>query len=166
MRRSIAIVFCMLCIVALALSATCDAHPAQYASANVKIARDGGFLIRIRFDLPAFVLNDTPARIEDASMRSLLTQKPEELQAQIDNAKQRLLHGVRIRCGDVVIRAEKVRFPNAADVLRERGSRLPLMMEADLEGVLPSQTINLAIRFPDVLGTIIINVERPGEEAS
>lgn len=152
-------------VAAVTVCGICAAHPAQYASANVKIERDGRFLIRVKFDMPAFVLNDTPARIDDAAMRSLLTESPEELQPRLDEAKQRLLHGLRIRCGDTIVRGESAEFPVAPDVLRNRGSRLPLMMEAALVGKLPALTDSIAMRFPDVLGTVVFNVERPGEEA-
>ena len=57
------------------------AHPAMYVSANVKVNGDGTFRIHARFDVLAFALNDTPARIDDASMNELLDGPREVLEA-------------------------------------------------------------------------------------
>src|SRR5207244_11056317 len=66
------------------------------------------------------------------------------------------------------IHGELTTFPTLADVHRARDSgilpRLPLIQEAVLEARLPEGTTSVAFRFPEVMGPVVLTVERPGEE--
>lgn len=148
----------------------CAAHPAQLVAAQAKIDPASHVRIRATFDLLAFVLNDTPARIDDASMNQLLDGPPDVLERNLENAKQRWLHGLVVRCGANRVSLDRatLRFPTVADVQRWRVSgitpRLPVIQEAVVEGVLPAGAKTIDFRFPDVLGSVVLTVERPGEE--
>jgi hypothetical protein len=167
MKLWIAIFALLVCCGAASI---CAAHPAMYVSANVKVNRDGTFRIHARFDVLAFALNDTPARIDDSSMNELLDGPREDLDAALIDARDRLLHGVTIRCDDsTIIRASSIQFPTVADVYRWRDAnvqpRLPVIQEATLDGSIPPAARAIAIKFPEVLGTLVLTVERPAEEA-
>ena len=147
------------------------AHPAQFVAAHASFERDGTFRIAAKFDLLAFALNDTPARIDDASMNALLDGPSDALAASLQDAAERFRHGVVVLCGDdraAIVRGDSVHFPTVADVHRWKDSnirpRLPVIQEAVVEGRLPEGTRCIAIRFPEVMGPVIVTVERPGEE--
>jgi hypothetical protein len=152
------------------VASVCRAHPAQLVSANVQIHADGSFRVTANFDLLAFALNDVPARIDDASMNQLLDGPTDQLEQSLGDAARRLLHGFTFRCNQSAepIRAETIHFPSVADVYRWRDTaglrRLPVIQQAVLEGHLPPETQSVAVRFPEVLATIVLSVERPGEE--
>ncbi len=152
------------------VASVCRAHPAQLVSANVQIKADGSFRVTANFDLLAFALNDIPARVDDAAMNQLMDGPSDDLQRSLDDASRRLLHGFNIRCDQSadVLRAEIIHFPTVADVHRWRDTaglrRLPVMQPAVLEGHLPHDTQSVAFRFPEVMGTVVLSVERPGEE--
>ncbi|MBC8108920.1 MAG: hypothetical protein H7Z14_20210, partial [Anaerolineae bacterium] len=170
-RRVSVIAACGLALLTTLLTGSfASAHPAQFVAANLTVNRDGTFRVHARFDLLAFALNDTPARIEDAAMNELLDGSREDLEQALVNARQRLLRGVKIQCdGSTIVSAEAIQFPTTEDVNRWRDAkvlpRLPVMQEATLDGHLPAGTKSIAIRFPEVLGTLVLSIERPGEEA-
>jgi hypothetical protein len=43
--------------------------------------------------------------------------------------------------------------------------RLPVIQEATLEGSVPPNSREIAIKFPEVMGTLVLTLERPNEEA-
>jgi len=148
----------------------CRAHPAQLVSANVQIHADGSFRVTANFDLLAFALNDIPARVDDASMNQLMDGPSDELKQNLDDASRRMLHGFNLRCDQKsdVLRAETIHFPTVEDVHHWRDTagvrRLPVIQQAVLEGHLPTSTQSISVRFPEVMNTIVLSVERPGEE--
>jgi hypothetical protein len=148
----------------------CRAHPAQLVAANAKIDADGRFHITAKFDLLAFVLNDTPARIDDGPMNALLDGPDDILSDHLRDASERFVHGTTVLCGAEhrVVRADAIQFSSVADVHRWRDSgirpRLPVIQEVSIEGSVPSSTSSVAFRFPEVMGAVVLTVERPGEE--
>ena len=149
----------------------CFAHPAQMVAATATVKANGELRITARFDVLAFALNDTPARIDDASMNELLDGPPEELRASLDAARQRLLHGLVVECdtGSIAtIDAVSTRFPTAQDVIRCRDSqyspRLPLILDFGVTGRVADGARSVAVRFPEIMGTVVLTVERSGEE--
>jgi hypothetical protein len=154
----------------LSVASVCRAHPAQFVSANLQIHADGSFRVLASFDLLAFALNDTPARIDDGSMNRLLDGPTEDLERSLQDASARLLRGVTLRCDEStsVLRADVIYFPGVADVIRWRDTagvrRLPVIQQAILEGHLPLTAHAVAVRFPEIMGTVVLSIERPGEE--
>src|SRR4051812_27657794 len=154
----------------LSVASVCRAHPAQFVAANLQIHADGSFRVLASFDLLAFALNDTPARIDDGSMNRLLDGPTEDLERSLQDASARLLRGVTLRCDEStsVLRADVIHFPGVADVIRWRDTagvrRLPVIQQAILEGHLPLTAHAVAVRFPEIMGTVVLSIERPGEE--
>jgi len=153
-----------------ALVAVCEAHPAQLVAANASIHDDGRVRVVARFDLLAFALNDTPASVGDAAMNALLDGPSDVLNIRLIDARERFGRGVRILCGQRadVVRGEVTAFATVDDVHRLRDSgilpRLPLIQEVTLDAQLPEATTSVSFRFPEVMGPVVLTVERPGAE--
>ena len=135
----------------------CFAHPATLATATATVDACGRVTLRARFDLLAFALNETPQQVEDDAMNELLGAPPEEMQAALDGARDRFLNEF------TAFEDVRVEFPTAADVERA-GRRLPVMGDVTLTGRLADGASSVAFRFPDVLGRVVLTVERSGAE--
>lgn len=139
------------------------AHPARLASAVAKISRDGHVSVTLTIDLLAFALNDTPQRVSDSDMLALLNGPSDALATQLDDAKDRLLHGTQLQDGTF----DSVTFPTASAVQQWKSFArpLPVMMDATLVGRVSLDASAFSLRFPEALGSIVLTVDRPGEEA-
>jgi hypothetical protein len=161
---------CTIIVAVLALASIALAHPALQVVANLKVADDGRIVVTVRFDVLAFVLNDSPARIDHDALDALIAMPRADLDRKLDEAKQRLAHGVKIHGddSDVSVKLGVKSFPTADDVHRAVAANpshpLPVIAEAQLEGQLGAGTKSISIRFPEVMGTVALSVERPGEE--
>lgn len=162
----------LVCLVAvlfllLARPAACVAHPANLPSADMAVRADGTFRLTIRVDILAFALNDSVFRITDGPMLALLDGPPEPLERALADAKERFAGDFRIRASQGEAHVDSIELPTAAR-LREIGSsgrvRLPIMADITATGRLPAGTGTIAVRFPEVLGSIVLVVERPDEE--
>jgi hypothetical protein len=165
----------------LLLPVVCHAHPAQLVSAVAHVDENGEFQTRVTFDALAYVLNDTPADVDHATMDQLLDGPTDVLERRLAEARERFGRAVIILCrseaaadgasrdgSETMVRGEVSKFPEAEDIQRWRDSgrkpRLPVIQEAIVRGRLPAGTTAIAFRFPEVLGSIVLTVERPGEE--
>ena len=121
----------------------------------------------MRFDVLAYILNDTSARIGDAPMKALLKSSPALLDQRLAEAGARLLHGVPIITDQGEGAFDSVVFPTAAEVqseARSGGPVLPVEMEVELKGKLSAHVHSVSFRFPEVLDQIVLSVERPKED--
>jgi hypothetical protein len=102
-------------------------------------------------------------------MNELLDGPDEKLEAALAGARERLSRGVILRCDESIVRATAIQFPSVSDLHRWRDAktlpRLPVILAATLDGAIPASTHVIAIKFPEVMGTMVLTVERPGEEA-
>ncbi len=146
----------------------CAAHPASIAAATAKVQPDGYFSVEARFDLLAFVLDDTPQRIGDAPMNALLDGPGSDLQAQLGEAEGRFRHDFQASGGSGPGVVDAVAFPSVADVQKWRDSgikpRLPVTMTVTVSGHLPPGASSVSFRFPNVLGMIVVTTEFPYRE--
>src|SRR5262245_11074313 len=148
----------------------CTAHPGHLAAAHVVVESDGHFTVAVNLDVLAFALNDIPSRIDDSDMNALLDGPPDVLQANLEDARQRLLNAFGVLCDGqrADVHAKLSQFPSVADVQCWRTSgptpRLPVIQQVILEGRLPTTTTTVAFRFPESMGTIVLSVDRPGAE--
>jgi len=149
-------------------SIICLAHPANIAGAQANVQPDGHFQIRARFDLLAFALNDTPQRIGDAPMNTLLDGPNTALEAQIAEAKGNFQREFAVSTGGAPATIDSIDFPTAADVHKwavEGGAtRLPVMLPVVVNGHLPPNAATYSVRFPEVLGTVVLTTELPYQE--
>ena len=149
-------------------SRRCMAHPANIAGAQAKLDPDGHFQIRARFDLLAFALNDTPQRIGDGPMNALLDGPVSDLSAQMAEAKKDFQRDFAVSAGGAAATIDSVDFPTAADVRAwsaEGGAtRLPVMLPVVVNGRLPPNATTFSVRFPEILGTVVLTTELPYQE--
>jgi len=154
---------------ALAAASAAAAHTATIACASVTVARDGHLRVRLNFDTLAFALNDTPDRIGNGPMDALLDGPTDEIQRALSDARDRFATSLKIDSDGRALSIESLEFPGVDEVTRWKRSgvepRLPVMLEASIEAYLPPAARSLALRFPDVLGQVILTIERPGMEA-
>jgi len=157
-----------LLLVVLGAGGRCAAHPASIAAATAKVQPDGHFSVEARFDLLAFVLDDTPQRIGDGPMNALLDGPAPDLQAHLAEAEGRFRRDFQVSSGSGPGVVDAVAFPSLADVQKWRDSgikpRLPVTMTVTVQGHLPPGAASVSFRLPDVLGMIVVTTEFPYRE--
>lgn len=145
------------------------AHPAYLTSATATVGRDGRFCVTVRFDALAFALNDSSDRMPDEPMNALLDGPRAELERRMDEARGHFARHFRVAADGQEVAVAQLRFPGADEVLawkaEQRRPRLPVLLSAEVSGRLPAGTGRVAFTFPEIIGTIVLTVERPGEEA-
>src|SRR5437868_7875619 len=126
MRRSLFLLALLPCI--------CFAHTAKIASAKAVVKADGSFVLKVRFDVVAFVLDLTPNEVADGPMNALLDGPVAVLDSQLADARGRFVGNLKIADAHF----EMADFPTAADVHQIVDSgvrpRLPVMMTAVFRG--------------------------------
>jgi len=156
---------------AVALAAgVASAHPASIAGAVVDVASGGETTLRMRFDVPAFALNETPARIGDGAMRELLTGPVAELERLLADAGMRFVTLTGLEADGVAVPLTLGAFPTSAEVRAAAGdgtaARLPIRLELAAAGRVPAGAGVVTISFPAVLGDVVVTFETPGAEAT
>jgi hypothetical protein len=145
------------------------AHPAYLTSAVATIQRDGRFEVRVRFDTLAFALNDTSDRMPDPPMNALLDGPRAELERRMTAARVHFMRHFQLEANGRPVAIAALHFPTTDDVLAWKAAnhepRLPVLLSAEVSGQLPPDTTRIAFSFPEIIGTIVLAVERPGEEA-
>ena len=146
----------------------CAAHPASIAAATAKVQPDGNFVVQARFDLLAFILDDTPQRIGDGPMNALLDGPASDLQGHLSDAEGRFQRDFQVSGGSGPGVVDSVVFPSLTDVQKWRDSgikpRLPVTMTVTVQGHLPPGAASVSFRFPNVLGMIVVTTEFPYRE--
>lgn len=166
------------------------AHPAVRCAAMLKVDREGRGTLTLRFDVPAFVLNEEPFKIADEPMWALVDGPRAEVERLLKQGAGRLSRHTRVMMDGAEIPVELRSFPSMTDFERwkkdvrgeEEKPRLPWMAEAVIgfevsrvrkesevhsgsNPVPPGAGSGIAVRLPEVLGDIVLAVEVPGEEA-
>ncbi len=144
-------------------------HPANVASATAKIRPDGTFELRVRFDVLAFALDETPARVGNGAMQSLLDAPPDAFAQALRDAEARLRTGTELLTDPAKgAPLASASFPSVAEVGRARdlspALRFPAMGTAVLTGKLPPEARTVAFRFPASLDTVVLTTELPYRE--
>ena len=144
------------------------AHPAYLTAAVATIQRDGDFKMTLTFDALAFALNDSVERIPDDAMNALLDGPRSELDQRLQQARVRFLRHFEVLADGHPVAVEQLLFPLADDVLRWNAAakmpRLPVLLTCEAQGRLPVATQSLVFRFPEIIGSVVLGVERPGVE--
>jgi hydrogenase/urease accessory protein HupE len=144
------------------------AHPTLFTATQVCIKPDGSYRFFLRFDLLAFVLGKTSLEIADPPMNRLLDGPPQALEQKLAEAQKSFFQNFAIQTDRGPGKIERIKFPNLADIDHWKASgitpRLPVIGEIELEGHLPPDATDVALRFPAVLGSVVITVDKPGEE--
>ncbi|MBI5382027.1 MAG: HupE/UreJ family protein [Opitutae bacterium] len=102
-------------------------------------------------------------------MYALLDGPRAELDRRMGEARERFARHFRVRADGQELAGETFAFPTVDEVLQAkdpgRKTRLPVILSAEASGTLPAGTRRIAWRFPEVVGRVIVIVERQGEEA-
>ncbi len=155
---------CWTCAVAIA-------HPAIRCVATLRVGTAHQAEIELRFDLLSYVLNEEPSKAADTAIWALVDAPQEESGRELEKAAARLERGVELRADGGVVPLKVQRFPNVIELGHWRlgGSNgkpsLPWLTEATLAADLPAGVRRIDIRFPEVLGDLVLALELSGQEA-
>lgn len=143
-------------------------HPPVGAVAAVRVASDGEVVVELTHDVLAFALNDTSANIPDGPMFELLNGPEERLVRALEESRTRFVTLCVLEADGVRVPWEVTASPSAGDVWewkqRHRSYPLPIKLELVARAVLPAGAKGFTVRFPEMLGDVLVSVERPGEE--
>lgn len=155
----------LLLLLVAVLTTAAFAHPANVPYSLAKVAPDGTFSIRIRFDALAFATGASPKDADDDAMNALLDGPETALRDALANAAGQFRRGFVIGNGGQI---DHLDFPTVAAVRRflaaDPDPRLPVMLEASLRGRLPKGARTISFRYPATFGTVIQTVEFPYNE--
>jgi hypothetical protein len=147
---------------------TVSAHPGFPASALLKVDADGHVIVHVRHDALAFVLNETPANIGDEPMRKLLDAPRANLQKALDEGHARFDSLFVLTADGRRLAIDITGSPTIEQIeAAKRQSnpvRLPLMLDFVAEAQLPASVSAFAVLFPEIMGDVIMTIERPGRE--
>ncbi len=157
---------CLLALVGLAARAA--AHPPVDAVATVRVSATNELTIVVMHDVLAFALNDTSRNIPDGPMFELLAGPDEALDRALAEARQRFATLCVLTVDGARVPLEVVAAPTLADVRdwqrRRRWYPLPVRLEMTAHAALPAGARAFRVRFPEMLGDLILAVERTGHE--
>lgn len=141
------------------------AHPGVSAVALVKVDSSGRVTITLRHDALAFALNDTPQRIDDDPMYALLDGPAGDLEQAFAAGRSRFLALFELAADGQRIPVELAESPtaSAARIWRAEnpGRRLPLKLDFVAVAQISTTTREITLLFPEVLGNVILTLDRP-----
>lgn len=144
------------------------AHPALFTSAEIYIQPDGRYQFFTTFDLLAFALHKTSVEIGDPPMNALLDGPPATLNAQIEQARAYFRDHTRLQTDRGPASVTRLQFPDLQEVENWKTSgktpRLPVVARVEIDGALPVTASRVQFQFPATLGTVVLTVNRPGDD--
>ncbi len=167
-RSRLRIGFILAVATAMTLVGRAYAHPGYVTGAVARIQADGRVHVALTFDALAFALNDSPDRIADADMNALLDGPAAELERRMAEARRHFAAHFGVLGDGTPVPIGTLEFPSAADVRRSAdardGPRLPVLLTCQVEAVIPPSAHTVAFQFPEIIGTVVLTVERPAQE--
>lgn len=143
-------------------------HPLLAASAVATITRDGTVEIIVRCDSLAFALGAAPATINDEHMLQMLDGPRAELDRVYAEGKARFVSGFQISSGGAALPVRELIAPTAEQAIAYRQANprapLPVKLEFIVRTQVPRESKSLTLRFPELLGDVILTVQAPGDE--
>lgn len=173
--RALAGVLALLASV-LALAVPALAHPPLTTTAVVRVeppspgALDHPARLRVVvvLDALAFALNEASLRVRDEQMYALLEGPRADLEAALQDARERFDAGVVLEIDGVRVPLTVTKWPGAADldVWRQQNPRLPLPVKLafEVEVEVAAGARAFTLRLPEVLHIVLLSVERPQVE--
>ena len=152
-------------LLALIVPALLSAHP-EWKEANcLGVVDDRGRLeLTIKFDIPSYLVGQTP---KDAPIKDLdaLMFTPGKLEAASASAPARFLEGMRLEVDGRRVPLRLTAFPTATQIAatsakQGEADRYPVLLNARLAAELPAGASRLVLRFPDLLGTVFVNLRK------
>ncbi len=158
-----AVVATLACFGRVALS-----HPPVATAAIVKVDRSGAIDITLVHDVLAFALNDQSQNIPDGPMFELLNGPDRILAAALREAATRFESLTILSADGKRVPVRVVSYPSAAEVLERKARKpdypLPIKLELHATAAVPVETKAVRLRFPEMLGIVVVTIDRPGEE--
>lgn len=143
-------------------------HPLLAASAVAIITRDATVEIIIRCDSLAFALGAPPATINDEHMVRMLDGPRVELDRAYADAKSRFAAGFQLSSNGVALPVRELIVPTAEQAIAYKQANprapLPVKLEFIVRADLPRDSKSLTLKFPELLGDVILTVQAPGDE--
>ncbi len=143
-------------------------HPPINSIAELRVSEGGEITIEVFYDSLAFALNDTSQNIPDGPMFELLDGPEETLARSLDDCRGRFEKLCVLNAGTGRVPVEVTAAPAVADIRewrRTHGSYpLPIKLGLSARASLPANATSFQIRFPEMLGDLILTIERPGQE--
>jgi len=171
----------LIVLVAVAATGTwACAHPAVRCAAIFKVDAQGLGTLSIRFDVPAFALNEDPFKVADELMWAWVDGPRAEVERLLRDAAGRLSRHVQVKADGETVPIELRSFPGVADFEKwkrsargnEEKPRLPWMAEALIGFEVRAagdadlaRGVRVTVRLPEVLGDVVLAIEVPGAEA-
>jgi len=157
-----------LSMVLAGLPARAAPHPLLTASAIATITRDGGVEVVVRCDSLAFALGELPQTIDDNGMLAVLAGPRTELERVYAESRERFASGFQLHADGAVVPLRELLSPTADQALAWQLANpkavLPVKLEFTARATLPRGSTKLTLRFPQVLGDVVLTVQTPGEE--
>lgn len=144
------------------------AHPPVATSAIVKVSSSGTVDLTLTHDVLAFALNDQSQNIPDGPMFELLNGPEEVLAASLREAATRFESLCVLTAGGTRVPLRVLSYPSAAEVYGVKAKKpkypLPIKLELHATASVPAGSTSLKIRFPEMLGIVVVTIDRPGAE--
>lgn len=165
--RRLVVVVCAL-VAMLCAAPVARAHPGLKSSAIVSIKADGTLIVSVHHDALAFALNDISERVEDEPMNALLDGPPADLAAALVESRERFQTLMRVEAEGVPVALTITEAPTPEKVGEWVKSgyspRLPVKMDFVTRGALPVSAKSVVFFFPEILSSVVVTIERPGQE--
>ncbi len=147
---------------------TAFAHPPLATVAALHINTDGHVELTVHYDALAFALNDVSANIPDDPMFELLHASDDALAQSLAACGSRFERLCILEANTNRIPLTVATLPTVADVRAEeaRHPTYPLPIKSTLEAhaQLSTSTSSITICFPEILGIVVVTIDRPGFE--
>ncbi|MFO0833789.1 MAG: HupE/UreJ family protein [Phycisphaerales bacterium] len=144
------------------------AHPPVATAAIVKVSPSGEVDLTLTHDVLAFALNDQSQNIPDGPMFDLLNGPEEVLAPSLREAATRFESLCVLTAGGTRVPLRVLSYPSAAEVYGVKAKRakypLPIKLELHATASIPADSTSLKIRFPEMLGIVVVTIDRPGAE--
>lgn len=147
------------------------AHPANLIGAVLNVQPDGRFDLRLQFNGLAFVIDDAPERIPASSLREIAQESRPALEAMVADGRERMRRGLAVESAGTAVPIELTLFPTADEIAAAARSDPSVSLshpfsEAVATGRLPDGHNRVTVSFPEVIGTVVLTVDIPGQEAA
>ncbi len=159
---------CLLTMALIPVVLRAAPHPLLAASAVATITREATVEVIVRCDSLAFALSAPPATINDEHMLQTLDGPRSELDRLYADAKTRFASEFQISSGGAILPVRELVAPTTeqATAYKQANPRapLPVKLEFIVRADLPRDSTSLTLKFPELLGDVILTVQAPGDE--
>lgn len=154
--------------VMICLGRDAAAHPPVATSAIIKVSPSGEVDLTLTHDVLAFALNDQSQNIPDGPMFELLNGPSEVLAASLREAATRFESLCVLSAGGKRVPLRVVAYPRVSAVYEVKAKKpaypLPIKLELHATAAIPATSTSMKIRFPEMLGIVVLTIDRPGQE--